>query len=225
MTSEQGQQQTDELLLQVDPVPSVINLYTFLIFIAAGIGGYLFTASVFEMGLCSVLAIFIGLIFGAGVSYIAERVLRTVIVSNRFIRIAADRISFVFGGQEVRHIDPRDDVNVTAWQFVTKRRSRVPKGWHVIALGLEQDEVFLPLYALISPEDFEAMETADFYRELTGSRKDYKVDQDVRLAGEQRRILMNETARSIDGVEIRPHDLETLIDQLRARFPGWMPRS
>ncbi|TVR18622.1 MAG: hypothetical protein EA396_14930 [Anaerolineaceae bacterium] len=219
------QEQTDELLLQVDPVPGSINLYTFLAFIAGTIGGYLFTASVFGLGLCSVLAVFIGLIFGAGVSYVAERVLRAIIVSNRFIRIASDRISFIFGGREVRHIDPREDVNVTAWHFATKRRSRVPKGWHVVALGLEQDEIFLPVYALVSPEDFEEMQTADLYRELTGSRKDYKVDQDVRLAGEQRRILMNETARSIDGVEMRLHDMEHLIAHLRRRFPGWMPRS
>ncbi len=220
-----SQSQTDELIIPVDTKPNAIQLYAFLSFVLGAGIAYSVGSTLFELGWCSLIGVFFGVVGGVTASFVTEKGLNAVWVSDRFVHVSSTRIAFVFGGKESRSIDPTEKINVTAWHFTTRRRSRVPKGWIVAGFSLEQDDVYLPVYALIPPDELEKLESVALYRELKGSRRDYKATEDVRLAGEQRRLLMAETARSIDGVEMDPEHLDLLILHLQVHFPGWMPQA
>lgn len=210
------------LVVQVDRIPSSIALYTFMAFAISAIMAYFGSLTVFLWGWCSPLGAVIALAVGAFVAFMTEFLLKRNWVSNRFIHLNPNRLSFVFGKREDRFLDPTEKVNVLAWYFEVKRNSRVPKGWYVVALCFEQDDIYLPIYALLSPDDFEQVDT-DFFKMLTGSRQDYKTDN-VRIAAEQKRLLMAETARNIDGVEATYEDVEKMLSYLQEQFPEWMPR-
>lgn len=210
------------LAIQVDRIPSSIALYTFVAFFISTIIAYIASSMIFTWGWCSALGVFIAVTVGAGVAFITEKMLKRYWVSDRFVQITSNRLSFIFGNREDRFVDPTEKVNVLAWYFEIKRNSRVPKGWYVVALCFEQDDIYLPIYALLSPDDFENVDT-EFFKMLTGSRKDYKADN-VRIAAEQKRLLMAETARNIDGVEATFDDIEKMLTYLQEQFPEWMPR-
>jgi hypothetical protein len=219
------QPQSDELILLADPVPNTIQLYALFAFAVGAIATYFVTSTLFELGSCSLLGVVFSVMGGATASYITEYILQKTWKSDRFLHVTDSKMSFVFADKEARAIDPSQEIRVTAWYFAIKRRSRVPKGWMVVGLALEQDDVYLPVYALVSPQTFEDMESRPLFHHLEGSRRDYKVSSETaRLAGEQRRILIAETARSIDGVELFADDFERLIAHLQSRFPAWMPR-
>lgn len=215
--------QDESLAVLVDRVPTSIAFYTFIAFSVAAISAYLSSAAIFSWGFCSALGVFIAVIVGGGVAYVTEYLLKRYWVSNRYVHLTPKRLSFVFGNREERFIDPTERVHVLAWYFEVKRNSRVPKGWYVLALCFEQDDIYLPIYALLSPEAFQDVDTS-FFKALIGSRRDYKADENVRLAAEQKRLLTAETARNIDGVEATYEDVEKMLAYLQEHFPEWMPR-
>ena len=57
--------------------------------------------------------------------------------------------------QHVTRIDWERTVNVKAWRFVVRRRSRIPKGWYCMAVQLLQDEDDVILYTFMPPEEAE----------------------------------------------------------------------
>jgi len=118
-------------------------------------------------------------------------------------------------------------VNVTQWRFTVKRRGRAEKGWYVVAIALEQDDVYLPVYTLVSPEQYEAMDKADQFIELTLRREDFikksAKGDDIRLSGTQRQLYVAETARGLDGAEMLPDDFNTFLRYLHNNFYRWMP--
>lgn len=207
----------------IDPEPGAVRLGVVVIFIVGFVGGFLLISQIFGLEGCSILGIFGGLGIAVVLMLIAENLLKKVWQSNRRLVLEDERMAFEFAGDERRAINPAQTINVTAWRFTTKRRTRVPKGWYMIAINFEQDDIYLPVYTLMPPEDFDKLEFKDTFFELTGSRKDLENEEDLRLAGKKRRILMAETARSIDGVEMRPEDFIMFIESLRKNFTRWMP--
>ncbi len=110
------------------------------------------------------------------------------------------------------------------WQFEITKRARIPKGWHMIACALEQDGVYLPAYTFVSPEDFESMERTGRFTKLL-SKKELKsqgMGQDMRLAGEQRRLHKAEAQRWMYGAEMTQADFSAYLDYLQNQFPQWM---
>lgn len=207
----------------IDPEPSTLRLAVVVAFIGGFIGGFLILSAVFSLGTCSLIGIFGGLGVAVGVMLVTENILKNVWKSDRQLVVEDARLAFEFGGKEVRAINPEGQINVTAWRFATKRRSRVPKGWYMVAINFEQDDVYLPVFTLMSPDAFEELDFKEMFFELTGSRRDLEKEQDLRLAGKKRRILMAETARGIDGAEMLNEDFVRFIPFMRETFPSWMP--
>ena len=109
----------------------------------------------------------------------------------------------------------------------SRRRSRVPKGWHMLACALEQDGRFLSVYTLISPAQFKNLEQAEKFTALQVKRDDDKSPtrrgrDDMILAGEQRRLLLAENRRWTEGAEMSPDDFNRFLDQLAHMFPEWL---
>jgi hypothetical protein len=216
---------SDTLELQVDPYPATIQLLSFGAFVGGGIIGYIGLSLVFALQVCSVIGILGGVGMGTLAAVGTERVLKQNWESNRFFFIQDDKLELKFGQEPQRELDPNEHINVTAWYFVTRRRSRVPKGWCVVALALEQDDIYISIYTLMSSEDFQDFDHARLFEHLSGKRKDYNMtDDDVRVTQHKQRLLTAETARSIDGVEMTNDAFNTMIETFQQRFPQWMPK-
>ncbi|RMG75606.1 MAG: hypothetical protein D6711_06190 [Chloroflexi bacterium] len=207
----------------IDPEPAGLRLAVVAAFFIGFIGGFAVLSTVFSLGACSLIGIFGGLGVATVLTLVTENVLRRVWKSNRRLVVENDRLAFEFGGKPMRAIKPGGQVNVLAWRFATKRRTRVPKGWYMVAINFEQDDVYLPVFTLMSPEAFDALPFKDIFFELTGTRRDLEKEQDLRLAGQKRRILMAETARGIDGVEMLNEDFMRFVLYMRETFSTWMP--
>ncbi len=216
------------LHLTVDPEPVSFRLVVLLGFLGGLVAGVLVSDMLFRWGTCSLMGLGIGIASGVFLTMLIEKFLKPLWKSNRFIRVNQDEIAFLSGERITRSINPRQQVNVTQWRFTVKRRrGRAEKGWHVVAIALEQDDIYLPVYTLISPEQYEAMDKADQFIELTLRREDFikksARGDDIRLSGTQRQLYTAETARGLDGVEMLPDDFNTFLRYLHDNFYRWMP--
>ncbi|PJF29990.1 MAG: hypothetical protein CUN52_05540 [Phototrophicales bacterium] len=215
------------LHIPVDPEPTSFRLVVLFAFLGGLIGGIVLADMIFRWGVCSLVGLLIGIAVGAILTMLTERFLKPIWKSNRFVRVTPDEIVFLQGERVKRAINPRQQVNVTQWRFTIKRRARVEKGWYVVAIALEQDDVYLPVYTLVSPERYEAMSSAEQFAELTIRPEDL-IDKnskgtDIRLSGTQRQLYIAETARGLDGVEMLPDDFEIFLRYLHNNFYRWMP--
>ncbi|MDX2077616.1 MAG: hypothetical protein SFZ02_14400 [bacterium] len=224
MTSQDNSQ---ILRLPVDPEPTSLRFIVLASFLVGFAGGNLLGDVLFRWGTCTLLSFGLGIAVGLVVMFITEKLLKPFWKSNRWVRVTNDEIAFLQGETVKRSVNPMQQVNVTQWRFTIKRRSRAEKGWYVVAIALEQDDIYLPVYTIMSPERFEALSKSGQFSELTIRREDVlknKVDgNDLRLAGLQRQLYIGETARGIDGVEMLPDDFETYLSWLQDNFYRWMP--
>jgi hypothetical protein len=215
------------LRLPVDPEPTSFRLVVFLLFLGGFVGGIFLSDWLFRWGTCSLIGLGMGIGLGVVLMIGAEYFLKPLWKSDRWVRITPDEVAFLQGEKVKRAINPLQQVNVTQWRFAIKRRSRAEKGSYVVAICLEQDDIYLPVYTILSPERFDALKTAGNFTELTIRREDVLKNKvggnDLRLAGVQRQLYIAETARGIDGVEMLPDDFETYLRWLQDHFYRWMP--
>ena len=224
MVHEIRRTEAGDLVIPVDPYPTNLRALLFGIFIVASIAGFFLTDALFGLGGCSLLTFFGALGVGVLVMMISERLLRPRWSSQRFVELSPNELRVVYKGDQEQVIDPQQHVNVLMWRFKIERRARVPQGWFVVAIALEQDDLFLPVYTLVSPETFESMAHTDHYKALeTRKERRARKNDDLLLAGLQRRLMTAEMARSIEGVEMTPENYGAYIDWLRQNFPQWMP--
>lgn len=167
----------------------------------------------------ALIALFAGILAAAGSSFIAEGALKQRWRSTRELRIDADRISLHNKNKEEYGIDPRQQVNPLLWHFAVKRNGRVKKGWFVLALALEQDDVFVPVYTFASPEQFAKLPYHRQFRLLERKQKD-----DLKTAGITRRLLMAESYRGVFGAEVTLEQFSQIMTELAERFTHWMPQ-
>jgi hypothetical protein len=118
-------------------------------------------------------------------------------------------------------------MSILLWQFrIKNRRNRVPAGWFVLACALEQDDYYLPVYTLASPEQSKALNEKARFAGLISDKdlkaKDARQDT-LRVTGEQRRLRLAESHRWADGAELNLPDFEQFLARLHTQFPQWMP--
>lgn len=173
-----------------------------------------------------VIAIMLGIVAAAGVTYLLDRTLKGNWPSGRKLIVHAEQILLSKDTKVERSVDPTKQVNPLLWRFEVKRSSRVKKGWYVVAMSLEQDGEHLPIYTFCSPEDFEKLPASGQYSALTRPDRDAKrsSERDMRLAGQQRRLHEAEMDRGMSGAELSLEQYIECFDTLQAKFPKWMPR-
>lgn len=215
--------QQDTLKINVDPEPGILRLILFVVLIVAFIVGYVLATLLFSLNACSLLGVIGGLVLGAISIQIAERLLKPRIKSNRFVDLDFGAFSIIDGQQQNQVIDPVNEFEVTLWWFEVTRRTRVPKGWRVVGLALEQDDQYLPVYTLVSPEGFNALPGSEHFTQLK-RKKDLGEQESLRLGGQQRRIMRAETARNIHGLEMEAEDFKVYFQWLQTNFSEWMPK-
>ncbi|MCU0511979.1 MAG: hypothetical protein MUE40_05335 [Anaerolineae bacterium] len=166
------------------------------------------------------------LLAGAATSWLLENRLKQRLNSGRSLLISADSLQINRGSRAEVTLKPQQQVNVLAWRFEVPRNGRVKKGWYVVALALEQDDFYLPLYTFVAPDRFKDMPLANHFEPLQRPGKAEKGSgsaREMKLAGQQRRLYEAEKYRHMDGAELPLEAFEQVLRVLQERFPAWMP--
>lgn len=211
--------------IPVDPEHGALRLIMVFIFVFLLVASYIVINLVLPADGVNLIAVLGSLVLTFVLSQQVENQLkerwpsgRQVIVDDANIRIyAKDKLQVDIDGQQ--------QVNVHMWRFKISRRSRVPKGWFVVACALEQESVYLPAYTFMSPEQFGKLPNASQFPILMSKADmDRKSDdRDLRLAGQQRRLHTAEQARWMNGAEMSATDFEQYLVKLQTLYPKWMP--
>jgi hypothetical protein len=170
---------------------------------------------------CVMLPLDVLVMIGGG--FLIERLLKRLLPSRRSA-VMDQQLLTVHDGRrsdaESRSILWERTLNVRAWRFAVKRRTRVPKGWYCMALRLLQDETEIILYTFMSPEEAEAaIGYVNFVR--LRPRKETESNNDLGHVAEQRQLLRWEDQRWEDGAEISREDFAAILAKLRQHVPGW----
>lgn len=121
-------------------------------------------------------------------------------------------------------VKSQETANVLLWRFKIPRRGRMPKGWSVVACAVEQNNVYLPIYAFASPEQMERINQIARFVELVKSSNSPagNSSESLRVAGEQRRLRLAEEHRWNDGAEMTVEDFTAFVTEMTSRYPLWL---
>lgn len=205
----------------VDPEPFNLRLAMIGILVVTVIISYSLISALMQTSGFNLIGIFGAIVISALLLQVLEKPIKARWPRTRFLTITPQAIKVTHGDTVFREIDPRQQVNVYKWYFVVERRSRVPKGWHVVACALEQDDVYLPVYTLVDPKSFDTMRKQ--FTQLESKKRGN--NNDLRLAGQQRRLHIAESARGLDGSEMTAEDFTSYLNALESQFPRWMPKN
>ncbi len=207
----------------VDAEHGGIRLSVVLVFVVTWIVTYLLLNVLIASEGLNIIAMFGSFVVTAIITQQLERLLRSRWPSGRRVDITPEHIRIMKGNQLQESIDADKQVNVLLWRFKIKRRSRVPKGWFMVACALEQDDIYLPVYTFLSPEDNEKLKVPTHFTLLTSAKESGEAKTDLRLAGVQRRLHTAESARWMSGAEMNQDDFVNYVKQLQEHYPQWMP--
>jgi hypothetical protein len=214
---------TTAVTFQVDPEHGAKRLTIVATFVCGWILGFAILNTLIPGSGLNIIAVLGGFAVTAAATWVAERILRQRWPSGRTVEVREDIIETRKSGVVQQHIDGSKHVNVLLWRFKIRRRSRVPKGWFVVACGLEQENNYLSVYTFMSPEQVNPPQIGNRFKTLLGVKEAQGNNQDLRLAGEQRRLRMAEEQRWMHGAEMSNADFEAYLTQLQKQFPKWMP--
>jgi hypothetical protein len=219
---------TTTVTFPVDPEHGALRSVIFGLFFALWVIGYIVVSALIPTEGLNIVAGIAG--FGLAallVSLVIAPAVRKRWPSGRVLQVDDQQIQLVKRDTTQKTINANEPMSILLWNFkIRQRRNRVPAGWFVMACALEQDDSYLPVYTLASPEQAESLGKAARFTTLI-SDKDSKaknVRQDtLRVAGEQRRLRLAETFRWTEGAELSFADFEQFVARLNSQFPQWMP--
>ena len=213
---------TNESAFPLDPEHGALRTAMLLGFVLIWIVAFLLGGALLSGDGTTIIALVAGFIVAALGAQRLERWLKPRWPSGRRVAIEDGRIRLLRRDKEQESLDVAQSINVLTWCFRISRRARVQKGWYMVACALEQDERYIPVYAFLSPEDFERLQAQGHFT-LLQSRKQRKQDGDLRLAGAQKRLHSAEQVRWLLGGEMSADDFSGYLRHLQQRFPEWMP--
>ncbi|MEO8606714.1 MAG: hypothetical protein ABI690_02445 [Chloroflexota bacterium] len=200
---------------------SVVGIFVGIWLVIFAVSNRLVTSEGFNL-----IAFFLAFVVAGVATRVSEQYLQKRWPSGRVVEMNADSIEVRSKTKVQDKIDAREPFSVLLWRFQTKKRSRVPKGWFVIACALEQDDTYLSVYTFASPTDAEMLQKQFKFTTLASEKnanaKDVRQDS-LRFAGEQRRLKLAETFRWNSGAEMSMADFETFLNRLNGQFSQWMP--
>lgn len=227
MSEETTTSRTDSTFsFPVDPEPVSMRLtlmFLFLVFVAIT---YVIVDLIIPGAGINFIAFAIALLVGGFAMQMSETYLKKQWKPTRFIDVTPEKLSLRKKTRLQSELDPAQPVNVLTWNFKINRRTHVPKGWHVMALALEQNGAYMPVYTLVSPDDFPQMNSSGLFVTLEKTKTDDDDKRvDMRAAGVQRRLHAAEGARVYEGAEMTQESFRAYVNRLEVMFPEWMPKT
>lgn len=212
------------LRMPVDPIHGGLRAAVFGSFIGTGVVG--FGAGLLFFPNAVLISLLLSGVAATGTSMGLERYLKSRWPSGREFVADAERIALIKQGKIESVVDAQQQVNVLTWRFEAKKDGpRAKKGWHILCLGLEQDDNYVIVYTTASPDEFEDMPFASAFTKLEKKRSEKESlssARTMRQAGEQRRLHEAEVVRQLVGGDLFfDQFVETLLF-LEANYPRWM---
>lgn len=209
----------------VDAQHSRLSLVVVLVFLVTTVLGYILIAAVLNNQSVSILALLGAFAVAYVIATAVERTLKTRWPSGRTVDVDGSGVRIARRGVVEQEIRASRPTSALFWRFPTPRRSRVPKGWYVLAVALIQDDHYLPVYTLVPPSEGSSADIAERFTLLRAVKA-----QDagaggrdaLLLAGEQRRLKEAEDHRWRDGAEMTPEFFRDYIAHLERDFPHWL---
>jgi len=163
------------------------------------------------------ISFFVGGLVAVITALFADRFLKRIWPSKRTLAINPERVRLQDQrkNREDIQIDWGSELSMLAWRFqVSRRSSRIPKGWYMLGLQLSQGETALTLYTFMSPKDAELLPTYQRFVPLQSRAAINKGQGTLREISEQRRLIKAEDARWMDGAEVRHEDFAILLESI-----------
>lgn len=211
----------------VDSEHSALRLSIVAVFLGLWVISFFALNTLIQSEGLNLIAVIVSFLLTAVLTQQIEAGLKKRWPSGRKLQITEQHVTIVGRSGPQQSINAGHQVNVLLWRFKIKRRSRVPKGWFMVACALEQNDVYLPVYTFMSPEQFELLGAPARFTVLLSQKESAPQkgigQTDLRLAGEQRRLHTAESARWMNGAEMTFDDFSRFIRLLQDQFPQWMP--
>lgn len=222
----------DSLIIPVDQEHGALRLVVIALFAVSWIVSFLVLSLLITNQGINIIAIVIGFLIAYAISAASESQLKRRWPSGRVIQVQRDAVQLIRGSQVEREMRSQAPVNTLFWSFQVSRRARVPKGWSMLACALEHESQYLIAYSFMSPQQVESYEEASRFKMLSklpkapppgrGTAPTAPRD-DLRVAGEQRRLRDAESQRWLNGAEMTPQDFMRYVRRIETQFPEWMP--
>lgn len=213
---------------QVDREQSSLRFVIPGIFVGGGILLYFILNLLVASSGLNIIAVLGALIGAAGISYFAEKFLKPRWPSSRVLEMDAEGMRLAKNGQLQVAIGAGDVPQQLKWRFEINKRARIPKGWWMLAYGLETEDRMLVVYTFVSPGHLAASALADDFTVLTGKKardKSAAAGATLRAAGEDRRLRAAEEVRWVAGAEMTFEEFQAVLALKDKLFPEWEPIS
>jgi hypothetical protein len=170
----------------------------------------------------NIIAGLIALVVAAIAGRVIEPMLKARWPSGRRIEVDSQGVRLFLKDRLQAKAASYEDADVLRWRFVIPRRSRMPKGWYVIACAIVHDDSYLPVYTFASPQQADALSKIARFSDLVNSKATSGTGADsLQAAGEQRRLRLAEQYRWNDGAEMSYADFEQFVSYIDTHFPLW----
>jgi len=218
--------QARALQFQVDSEHGGIRTVVMGTFFVVFVMGFAIANTLLPTQGLNIVAFLIAIGAGGLVAVPLERVLKKRWPSGRIVTLEADRVRLTKNGATEQEMMASDAAQIMFWRFEVQKRTRIPKGWSMLGCAIEHEGSYLVIYTFVSPDALKTFDGADRFKALV-SRKDATGQKDVRenmrMAGEQRRLRDAEAHRWNFGAEMTLNDFVTYLKQIETQFPEWMP--
>lgn len=214
------------LNFRVDPEHGALRLSIIGIFVALWVITFFILSLLIPDQGVNLIAVLVGFGVAAIVSRQIENTLRSKWPSGRMLVIDQDGVSLLHKETTQSQITASEPMGILLWRFRIRRRTRVPKGWYVVACAIEQEDTYLPVYTFMSPQDIEGLNGRIRFPVLMTEKEVQNPvgrQDSLRLAGEQRRLRQAEQHRWTNGAEMTNDDFTQYLERLNEQFPQWMP--
>lgn len=213
---------TPARVYKVDAEHSRLRLVVVAVFVTSGFISY-FAINAIAPGVgLNLIAVIGSFAIAYGITAILEQALKRRWPSGRSIEVDAQGVRLMQHGRVQQQVNADQSANTLLWHFQTKRRSRVPKGWYLLACALEQGDASVSVYTLMSPDQFKKIDNNDRFK-LLKAKSDTTTTStrgrdDLLLAGEQRRLLHAENQRWQTGAEMTVDDFTAYVETVTPMF-------
>lgn len=196
-------------------------------FFATGFVVMVLISALFPSPTLNLLGVIAAIVAGYLGSALAERTLKGRWHSGRALQVSTDSLRLMRGGIVEQEVPLTTTVTPLRWKFRISKRARVPKGWWMYACSLAGEGEQITVYTFLPPEEAETFARDGQFSRLLNKKERGKtaVDapQNLRQAGEERRLREAEEHRWLAGAEMTPRDFMDFLDRMDRYFEEWAP--
>lgn len=199
--------------IPVDAEHNSLRFVVAIVFVILAVGGYVLLSTLIPANVVNLVAVLGGLFIAAAGTYLFEQQLKRRWSSGRVLDIGHDAIRLLNRGDVQISVNPSTSRTIL-WRFEITRRTRVPKGWFMVAAALESEDEVLAVYTLMPPETYKQIDPDGRFTKLQKVAPAGSSASDLRLAGEQKRLHRAEGYRWRDGAEVTNENFATYFAYL-----------